>query len=215
MMSRLPLDGPVSQTFPSFLMAVAVLRSVLEKAMAPHSSTLAWKIPWTEEPGGLQSMGSHRVRHDWSDLAAAAAAGNSTQSCPALCDPMDYTVHGILQARILEWVAFPFSRGFSPLRDRTQVSHIAGSLYCLSHQGNPRILEWEAFPFSSRSSQPRNRTGVSCIAGRFFNSWGREQYSREALGVLMRFFIAYFSTRICLLFRYTFFKFSFCCFFLF
>ena len=35
-----------------------------EKAMAPHSSTLAWKIPWTEEPGGLQSMGSHRVGHD-------------------------------------------------------------------------------------------------------------------------------------------------------
>ena len=33
------------------------------------------------------------------------------QSCPTLCDPMDYTVHGILQARILEWVAFPFSRG--------------------------------------------------------------------------------------------------------
>ena len=37
----------------------------LEKAMASHSSTLAWKIPWTEEPGGLQSMGSLRVRHDW------------------------------------------------------------------------------------------------------------------------------------------------------
>ena len=37
----------------------------LEKAMAPHSSTLAWKIPWTEKPGGLQSMGSLRVRHDW------------------------------------------------------------------------------------------------------------------------------------------------------
>jgi len=37
----------------------------LEKAMAPHSSTLAWKIPWTEEPGRLQSMGSLRVRHDW------------------------------------------------------------------------------------------------------------------------------------------------------
>ena len=38
---------------------------VSEKAMAPHSSTLAWKIPWTEEPGRLQSMGSRRVRHDW------------------------------------------------------------------------------------------------------------------------------------------------------
>ena len=37
----------------------------MEKAMAPHSSTLAWKIPWTEEPGGLQSLGSQRVRHDW------------------------------------------------------------------------------------------------------------------------------------------------------
>ena len=41
---------------------------VLEKAMAPHSSTLAWKIPWTEEPGRLQSMGLQRVRHDWSDF---------------------------------------------------------------------------------------------------------------------------------------------------
>ena len=39
-------------------------RLVMEKAMAPHSSTLAWKIPWTEEPGRLQSMGSLRVRHD-------------------------------------------------------------------------------------------------------------------------------------------------------
>ena len=37
---------------------------LLEKAVAPHSSTLAWKIPWMEEPGGLQSMGSHRVGHD-------------------------------------------------------------------------------------------------------------------------------------------------------
>ena len=42
-----------------------------EKAMAPHSGTLAWRIPWMEEPGGLPSMGSHRVGHDWSDLAAA------------------------------------------------------------------------------------------------------------------------------------------------
>ena len=44
----------------------------------------------------------------------------------ALRDPMDYTVHGILQARILEWVAFPFSRGFSQPRDWTQVSLITG-----------------------------------------------------------------------------------------
>ena len=45
----------------------------LEKAMATHSSVLAWRIPGTVEPGGLRTMGSHRVGHDWSDLAAAAA----------------------------------------------------------------------------------------------------------------------------------------------
>ena len=43
----------------------------LEKEMATHSSVLAWRIPGTGEPGGLSSMGSHRVGHDWSDLAAA------------------------------------------------------------------------------------------------------------------------------------------------
>ena len=47
----------------------------LEKEMATHSSVLAWRIPGTGEPGGLPSMGWHRVRHDWSDLTAAAAAG--------------------------------------------------------------------------------------------------------------------------------------------
>ena len=51
------------------------------------------------------------------------------QFCLTLCGPMDYTVHGILQARILEWVAFPFSRGSSQPRDRTQVSHIAGRFF--------------------------------------------------------------------------------------
>ena len=52
----------------SHLFIFALISSILgggsEKAMAPHSSTLAWKIPWTEEPGGLQSMGSLRVGHD-------------------------------------------------------------------------------------------------------------------------------------------------------
>ena len=50
-------------------------------------------------------------------------------SCQTLCDSMDHTVHGILQARILDWVAFPFSRGSSQPRDRTQVSCIAGGFF--------------------------------------------------------------------------------------
>ena len=49
----------------------------LEKEMATHSSVLAWRIPGTGEPGGLPSMGSHRVGHDWSDLAAAAMINGS------------------------------------------------------------------------------------------------------------------------------------------
>ena len=48
------------------------------------------------------------------------------QSCPTLCDPMGYTVHGFLHARILEWVAVSFPRGSSQPKDRTQVSSIVG-----------------------------------------------------------------------------------------
>ena len=48
----------------------------LEKEMSTHSSVLAWRIPGTGEPGGLPSMGSHRVGHDWSDLAAAVSRGH-------------------------------------------------------------------------------------------------------------------------------------------
>ena len=54
----------------SYLQSVS---NLLEKEMATHSSVLAWRIPGTGEPGGLPSKGSHRVRHDWSDLAVAAA----------------------------------------------------------------------------------------------------------------------------------------------
>ena len=94
------------------------------------------------------------------------------QSCPTLCDPMDYTVHGILQARIVEWAAFPLSRGIFPTQGSNPgPPHCWRILYQLSHKGSPRILEWVAYPSSSGSSQPRNRTRVSCIAGRFFTNW--------------------------------------------
>ena len=58
----------------------------LEKEMATHCSILAWRIPETEEPSGLPSMGSHRVGHDRSDLAAAAAAGSSFTNL-IICGP--------------------------------------------------------------------------------------------------------------------------------
>ena len=69
---------------------------------------------------GAQSLGCKKVK--------------VSQSCPTLCNPMDcsllgFSVHGILQARILEWVAIPFSRRSSQPRDRSQVSHIAGIFF--------------------------------------------------------------------------------------
>ena len=88
-------------------------------------------------------------------------------SCLTLCDPLHYTVHGILQAWILEWVAFPFSRGSSQPRFWTQVSSIAGRFFT-SWAGIPGTLKWVACPFSRGSSLQRNWIGVSCIAGGFF-----------------------------------------------
>ena len=62
------------------------------------------------------------VKWKWSEVKVV-------QLCPALCNLLDYTVRGILQARILDWVAFPFSRGSSGPRDGTQVSSIAGGFF--------------------------------------------------------------------------------------
>ena len=103
--------------------------------------------------------------------AATAAAAKSLQSCPTLCHPTDYTVPGILQARILEWVASSFLQGIFPTqRLNPCVPNCRWLLYRLNHQGSPRILEWVPYPFSRGLSQPRNRTEVSCIAGGFFTS---------------------------------------------
>ena len=59
-----------------------------------------------------------------------------------LCDPMDYTAHGILQARILEWVNFPFSRGSFQPRDWTQVFHIAGRFFTSLATGEVHMLNF-------------------------------------------------------------------------
>ena len=126
---------------------------LLGKGMATHSSILAWRIPWTEEPGGLQSMGSQRVRHNWATkhltwldnttyptsqgtfpalgrLVCCVSRAKSLQSCPTLCDPMDCSppgssVQGILEARILEWGAMPSSRGSSWPRDWIHISYVS------------------------------------------------------------------------------------------
>ena len=88
----------------------------IEKEMAPHSSTLAWKIPWAEEPGGLQSVGLRRVRHDWVTslslftLCIGEGNGNPLQ-CSCLENPRDRgawwaAVYGVAQSRTrLKWLS--------------------------------------------------------------------------------------------------------------
>ena len=79
------------------------------------------------------------------------------------CSLPGSSVHAILHTRILEWVAFPLSRGSSQPRDQTQVSFIAGGFFTSwAVKGSLRIPEWVAYPFSSRSSPSRNQKGASC-----------------------------------------------------
>ena len=80
-----------------------------EKAMAPHSSTLAWKIPWMEEPGRLQSMGSLRVGYDWASslsfsLSCIGEGNGNPLHCSCLENPRDggawwAAVYGVAQSR--------------------------------------------------------------------------------------------------------------------
>ena len=84
----------------------------LEKAMAPHSSTLAWKVPWTEEPGRLQSMGSWRVGHYWSTSLSRLGEGNgSLLQCSCLGTHRDggawwAAIYGVAQSRTrLKWLS--------------------------------------------------------------------------------------------------------------
>ena len=80
--------------------------------MAPHSSTLAWKIPWMEEPGGLQSMGSLRVGHDWATSLSRIGEGNGNPlQCSCLENPRDggawwAAIYGVAQSRTrLKWLS--------------------------------------------------------------------------------------------------------------
>ena len=82
----------------------------LEKEMATHSSTLAWKIPWTEEPGGLQSMGSQRVRHDWATplplwnwrWASGMKQCSAFREQPSCTIRQEQWQHGLAKPKILE-----------------------------------------------------------------------------------------------------------------
>ena len=156
----------------------------LEKKMATHSNTLAWKIPWTEEPGRLQSMGLQRVGHDWVTSLSLSLSHDSlskSKGRPVLSDSLwPHGLYGPWKSPGQEyWSGYPFpSPGIFPTRrSNPGLLHCWRILYQLSHKGSPRILEWVAYPFSSGSSLARNQTRVSCFAGGLFTNWA----VREAL----------------------------------
>ena len=106
-----------------------------------------------------------RIRYLSQSIRSCSRKQPSSWGCQCGCQSLSHTllsvtpwtVYGILQARILEWVAFPFSRGIFPTQGSNPgLPHYGQILYQLSHKGSPRTLEWVTYPFSSRSCQSRN-----------------------------------------------------------
>ena len=114
------------------------------RKVASHLKILAWKIPWTEESGGLQAMGLKKVEHNWSDWAlmhAFSKFSSFAQSCPTLCDPMDCSMPGLPAHHELPKLA---QAHFHQVSDAIQPSHPLSSpsppaLNLSQHQG---LFKW-------------------------------------------------------------------------
>ena len=129
----------------------------VKEAMATHSSSLAWRIPGTGEPGGLPSMGSHRVRHDWSDLAATAAMYGCESWTIKKAEVKCSESHSVMTNSL--WPCGLYSPQNSPgqntgVGNRSLLQQIfptqglnLGLLHCrqilyqLSHKGSPKTLK--------------------------------------------------------------------------
>ena len=130
----------------------------LEKEMAIHSSTLAWKIPWTEEPGGLQSLG--REESD----ATERLHFHRPFCNPLARSPPGSSVCGSLQARTLEWVAMPLQGIFPTQGWNPRLLHCRRILYHLSHQVPAKgqtvsIWGWICLTVSDAATQHTDENG--------------------------------------------------------
>ena len=136
-----------------------------EKAMATHSSILAWKIPWTEVPGRLQSIGSQRVRHDWETSLSLSCIGEGNGN-PLQCSCLENLRDGRAW-----WAAI-----YSVTQSWTRLTRLSRS--SSSSRATREAHEyWSRSPIPSpgASSLPRSQTRVSCIAGRLFTSWATRE----------------------------------------
>ena len=101
-----------------------------EKAMAPHSSTLAWKIPWMEEPGGLQSMGSLGVRHNWATSLSSIGEGNG--------NPLQYSYLENPRDRGAWWAAV-----YGVAQSRTRLKRLSSSSSSMRENGASQVVQWQ------------------------------------------------------------------------
>ena len=146
----------------------------LEKGVTTHSSILVWRIPWTEEPDGLQSMGLQKVRHDWATNTFTSTLIKWNESHSVVTDslwPQILQASGVGSLSLLQGI-FP-TEGLNP-----GLSHCRWIFYWLSHKWSPRILEWVAYPFSRGSSWPRNRTRSPALQADSLPTelWGKLHY---------------------------------------
>ena len=123
----------VRDSWPSFHPALnSTVLTVLMSALTDDGSCLTHHcMPGSQHSSSMVGCLLNWWVNKWMDgwIRMRKLKVKVAQSCLTLCDPMDYTFHGILQASILEWVAFPFSKESSQSRDRTQVSFIADGFF--------------------------------------------------------------------------------------
>ena len=133
-----------------------ISRVLMEKAMAPHSSTLAWKIPWTEEPGRLQSMESLGVGHDWVTSLSLSCIGEGNGNplqCSCLENPRDggawwAAVYGVTQSWTrLKWLSSSSSRVFKMRSDISvdiqQLVQVYSIWVHVLISAEPELLPWK------------------------------------------------------------------------
>ena len=140
----------------------------LEKEMTAHSSILTWEIPWTEEPGGLQSMGSQEVKHDLVTkqqfifiycLITYRFKHENFRTLKKLCYNSGHGGGGAGGGLVTQSCLTLCD----PMDCNPPGSYVHGT-------SQARTLEWVAISFSKGSSQSRNQTHISCTAGRFFTT---------------------------------------------
>ena len=158
----------------------------VEKAMAPNSSTLAWKIPWMEEPGRLQSMGSLGVRHNWEtslSLLTFMHWRRKWQPTPVFLPGESQGRGSLVGCRL--WGCTESDTTEATQQQQQQKITVSRSVvsdsvtpWTVTHQAplkngilQGRILEWVVIPFSRGSSRPMDQTQVSCTAGGRFTIW--------------------------------------------